>query len=132
MHLATIRSGIPAPSRPLSAVVVIAGPRDDIPHVSLDGIQDSKATLGAFLAWLGNVRGGKVGRMRTTTVAGQRAAAADIRWPLVTAPDAAVAGRAVAVFLGERVFFVEAAGRAENWKAFEPTFEAILESVTLD
>ena len=113
-------------------VVVIAGPLDDIPHPSLDGVRDSKTMLEAFVAWLGNTEGGKVGRVRTVTVAGQRAAAADIRWPFLLAPDTTVAGRAIAVFLGDRVFFVEAAGDAENWKSFEPTFEAILESVTLD
>jgi hypothetical protein len=113
-------------------VVIIAGPLDDIPLVSLDGVQDSRAMLEAFLAWLGDVEGGKIGRVRTITVGGHRAAAADIRWPFLPAPDTTVAGRAVAVFLGEWVFFVEAAGRAKSWKPFEPTFEAILESVTLD
>jgi hypothetical protein len=113
-------------------VVVIAGPLGGIPHPSLDGVQDARTMLEAFLAWLGDVQGGRVGRVRTITVAGQRAAAADIRWPFLLAPDTTVAGRAVAVFLGERVFFVEAAGRAEGWKAFEPTFDAILESITLD
>jgi hypothetical protein len=32
----------------------------------------------------------------------------------------------------DRGFFIEAACRAENWKAFVPTFEAILDSVTFD
>ena len=113
-------------------VVVITGPLDGIPYVSLDGAQDSKAVLGAFLAWLGDVREGKVGRMRTITVAGHRAAAAaDIRWPALLEPDTTVAGRAVAVHLGEKAFFVEAVGRAESWKQFEPTFEAMVESIIL-
>jgi hypothetical protein len=113
-------------------VVVIAGSLDDIPHPSLERVRDSKAMLEVFLAWLGDVEGGKIGRVRTITVAGQRAAAADIRWPFLLAPDTTVGGRAVAIFLGDRILFVEAAGRAENWKAFEPTFDAMLESVTLD
>ncbi len=112
-------------------VIVIAGPLDGIPHVSLDGVQDSKAVLGAFLAWVGDVQGGKVGRMRTITVADQHAATADIRWPAWLVPDTTVTGRAVAVHLGKRAFFVEAAGRAENWRQFEPTFEAMLESINL-
>jgi hypothetical protein len=113
-------------------VVVIASPLDDIPHVSLDGVQDSRTMLQAFLAWLGDVQGGKIGRTRTLTVAGQPAAAADIRWPALLVPDTTVAGRAVAVYLGERALFIEAAGRAENWKKFEPTFEAMVQSLTLD
>lgn len=109
--------------------VVIAGSLDAIPNVSAEGVKDSETMLKAFLAWLGDAQDGKIGRVRTIRLAGQDAAAADIRW---TAGGTKTAGRAVAVYLGDQGFFVEAAGRAENWRAFEPTFEAILESVTLD
>jgi hypothetical protein len=113
-------------------IVVIAGSVDDIAGPSLAGIEDSKAMLEVFLAWLGDVEGGKVGRVRTGTVAGQPAAAADIRWPFLLDPGTTVTGRAVAVLMGEQAFFIEAAGRAESWTAFEPTFEAILDSVAFE
>lgn len=110
-------------------ILVIAGPVDDIPHVSPDGLQDARTMLKAFLAWLGDAEDGKVGRMRTITVAGMDAAAADIRWVM---QGTETSGRAVAVYLGTRGLFIEAAGRAEGWTAFKPTFDAILESLTLD
>jgi hypothetical protein len=63
------------------------------------------------------------------TVDGQQGAVADIRWTML---ETDMAGRAVAVYLGERGFFIEGAGRAEAWKAFAPTFEAMLQRVTLE
>jgi hypothetical protein len=110
-------------------VIVIAGPLDAIPHVPPEGVRDSETMLNAFLAWLGDAQDGKMGRVRTISMAGQDASAADIRW---TAGETKTAGRAVAVYLGDRGFFIEGAGRAENWNAFESTFEAILESIILD
>ena len=110
-------------------VVVIAGPLDAVPNVLLDDVHNSKTMLQAFLAWLGDAQDARVGRIRTITVAGKDAAVADIRW---SQGEAKMAGRAVAVYLGDRGVFIEGAGQAESWKAFEPTFEASLETMTLD
>jgi hypothetical protein len=110
-------------------VVIIAGPLEAVPYVSLDDVHNSKTMLQAFLAWLGDAKDGRIGRIRTITVAGRDGAVADIRW---SQGETIMAGSAVAVYLGDRGVFIEGAGQADSWKAFEPTFEASLESVTLD
>jgi hypothetical protein len=67
--------------------------------------------LDAFLAWLGDAPGGRMGLVRTITVMDEDDAATSIRW---TADGTKMTGRAAAVCLGDRGFCQEAAGRIEN------------------
>ncbi len=109
-------------------LLIIAGPLDAVPYVSLDDVHDSKTMIRAFLAWLGDAQDGRVGRIRTGAVAGKDGAVAEIRW---SQGETKMAGRAAAVYLGDRGLFIEGAGSADSWKAFEPTFKDILDSAVL-
>lgn len=109
----------------VAVVSIIVGPLADVPAVDVEGVQDSRTMLKAFLSWLKN---SQISWIRRVDVDGHRGAAANIRFTML---DTRMAGRAVAVFQGDRAFFIEGAAPVDAWKRFAPTFEAMLETVSL-
>ena len=93
-------------------------------YSAADGARLSELRFGGVPVLDGLAGGG--GRLYVST---QEGAVADLRWTMLERP---MAGRAVAVFQGDRGFFIEGAAPAEAWKDFLPTFEAMLQGITLE
>ena len=110
-------------------VLILAGPTGSTPNVAHDTIVDAETMLIAYLDWMRYADNAKIGRFQEITVDGHPGLMADIRW---SRDEVKIAGRAVAVYGEDRSFFLEAAGRAKDWRSYLSTLTAVLDSVRLD
>jgi outer membrane protein assembly factor BamB len=122
--MAEISAGA-APSIPI--IVVEGGPVEGLADGEVAGSEDAWEMIEAIAA----ARGEEgtdfwMGEIREITVGGATGAWVDIHWEQ-EGDD--VAGRAVAFRLGSWGLVVQSAGLKAVWEPFEPTFEALVDSL---
>jgi len=109
-------------------VMVTGGPINDVFDGQLQGATSAQEVLDILLSWISDYEGLQIGEPQTLIVAGQQALAVDVTWTL---GDLGMAGRNVALEDGDRVITIQAIGTAEDWSAFLPTLEAMVDSLVL-
>jgi hypothetical protein len=114
---------------PVEPVIAISGgPVDEIFEGQIAGVVDAGEALVVMESWSSERDGFSSTAAQSLTVRGEVAGFQDVSWML---DDMQVAGRNVALHLGDRLITIQGIGEAEAWQAFLPTFEAIVDSLVV-
>lgn len=108
-------------------IMVLAGDPETVYYGTFDEAE-SAADVVQMLAARSLDDQATLGAVETVTLGGETGATLQADWG---EGDMALTTHYLAVYLGDRLLAIQAAGTSESWAAFEPTFGAMLDSLTL-
>jgi hypothetical protein len=124
--IAEVMDGVILPEIPI--VAITGGTLDVAFDGQVEGTENAREVLDILISWVSDYDNFETGEVETAAEDEQTVAAVDVAW---SQDDMAAAGRYIVLHMGDRILAIQTLGTVEGWDDFVPTFESMLDSITV-